>query len=179
MTKGQLQSFGLFQFMILAFVAVVLFGGLIYAMGLINDVFDDVGINNEANSGMPGYVNMTQAADVTFGQANQGVQSLRLVAFSLIFATIISFIFTSAMIKVHPVFFFAHILLTMLAVFLSVPISNAYENIMMSNIYEGNLTTFTGANYVILNLPIFVTALGLIGGIFMFVGLIRPQGGLG
>lgn len=179
MTKGQVYSFGLFQIMIVSFMVVVFFGGLIYVMGLINGVFQQAGVQNEVNAGQPGYVNMSQAANATFGKVNEGIQSLRLVALSLVFTMILSYVLMSAMVRAHPSFFFVHVLITMLAVFLAVPISNSYESLMNSSIYDGNLASFTGVNYLILNLPTIITLLGFLGGIFMFVGMIRPQGGLG
>lgn len=171
--KAQMQTFNIFTFMIVGFMAVLLFAGLIYVMGLINDVFHTVGLQNEANAGKPGYTNMTLAADNTFGKVNSSIKGLRLVAFSLIFSLIVGNILVNALVKVHPAFFFVYVLIVMLAVFLAVPISNAYENILNSGIYNNELFNFTGSNWILLHLPPIVTVLGLLGGVFMFINIVR------
>lgn len=73
------QMLNIYTFMIVAFLAVVLFAGLIYVMGLINGVMHNAGLTNEVNAGQPGYTNMTLASDLTFGKVNQSVQALRLL----------------------------------------------------------------------------------------------------
>src|SRR3990167_7667738 len=85
-------AFNIFTIGIVAFLAVVFFGGLIYVTGLLNDVFEDVGISNEVNSGKAGYTNLTQASRATFGQLNSSIQALRLVAITLIFSEILFFV---------------------------------------------------------------------------------------
>lgn len=172
-TSGQFTAFNIFSFMIIIFIAVIIFAGIIWVTGMLNGVFHQVGQANEVNAGQVGYVNMTKASDDTFGQLNSGVGALRLVAIVLIFGYIVSIIVTNALVKVHPLFFFAYVLITLLAVILSAPISNAYENILMSNVFDGTLASFTGANWMMLKLPIVVTVLGLLGGVFMFINIIR------
>src|SRR3990167_3806676 len=123
---GFMQQFSIFTFIVIAFMAILFFGGLIYVMGLINNVFEDVGINNEQNSGNQIYVNMTQASKDTFGKVNDATQGLRLVAFSLLFSLILGNIFVNFSVKRHPAYFFIYILIIILAILFAVPISNAY-----------------------------------------------------
>lgn len=169
--KAQFTTFNIFTFMIVAFIAVVFFAGLIYAQGMIYNVLHNVGIQNEVSGGLA--VNMTQAADITFGTVNQSIQALRMVAIVLIICMAISIIITNALVKVHPLFFFVHVLISMLAIIFSVPISNAYFNLMNSGIYDGLLNSFTASNWVLLNLPVVVTVVSILGGIFLFINIIR------
>lgn len=182
-TKGQFTNFSVFNiftFAIIIFVAVLFFGGLIYVTGLLNTVFQQAGISNDANSGQAGYVNLTQAADRTIGQMNNSIQDLRLVALALIFAMIVGVFISNSLIKIHPAFFFVYVLIVILAVMFSAPISNAYETTLNSGVYDGLLTTFTGANWVLLNLPLVTALVGVLGGIFLFINVIRVgnEGGL-
>lgn len=169
----EIGAFGIFRFIIVAFIAVVLFAGLIYVTGLMNNVFIQVGQQNQLNPGQPGYVNLTDAAEKTFGQVNNSIQALRLVAITLIFSEILLFIIIGSFKRVHPAMFFVYVLIVFLGVLFSVPISNAYESLLKSNIYEGLLSSFTGSNWILLNLPLVVFIVGLFGGIFMFINIVK------
>ena len=171
--KGQFEIFMLFKFMIVAFLAVVLFAGLIWVSGLLNNTFHQVGITNEANAGQPGYVNMTKASDDTFGQMNSSIQALRLVAICMIFAEILGTVVVASFGRKHPALFIAYIFIVVLAVIFSATISNAYETLLQAGIYDGTLSSFTGANWILLNLPAVVSVLGVISATFLFVNIIR------
>jgi len=180
--KGQLTqtgeggAFSIFTFMITAFLIVVFFAGLIYAMGLINSVMHNAGLANEVNAGKESYTNMTLASDQIFGQVYQSIQALRMVAIVYILALAVAIMVTNAMVKIHPLFFFAYILLGVLAVVFSVPISNSYETLLGSGIYNGELVNFTASNWFLLNLPTMVLIISVLGGIFMFINLVRGGG---
>lgn len=169
-------QFNIFTFMIVAFLAVVFFGGLIYAMGLINNVMNQVGIANEVNAGKDMYVNMSQASITVFGSLNQSIQALRLVALMYILGIGVCIMLTNALQKKHPIFFFIYIMISLLAVIFAPAISNAYITLLNSGIYEGGLNQFTGANVLILNLPIVVLVISVLGGVFLFINLIRTGG---
>lgn len=176
-TDAQFVTFNIYTFIITAFLVAVFFAGLIYVMGLVTGVFHTVGIVNEVNAGHPGYVNMTLAADQTFGVVNNSIQALRMVALVYILGLGITIIITNALLKIHPLFFFAYLLIVILGVIFSAPIANAYLTLLNSNIFAGTLGTFTAVNYIILNLPVFTLAIGAIGAIFLFINLIRSGEG--
>jgi hypothetical protein len=169
-------TFGVFNWMIVAFLTVVFFAGLIYAMGLINGVMHDVGVQNDKQNGSATWVNLTQASNETFGVLNQSIQALRMVAIVYILGLAVLVIVGNAMIKVHPIYFFAYILICLLAVIFSVPISNAYQTLYTSSIYNGLLTTFSASNWILLNLPVITLFISVFGGIFMFISIIRTGG---
>lgn len=194
--KGQLSqlgTFNIFQFMILSFLCVVLFGGLIWISGTLNTTMNQVGVMNDKNprtnftfpclnnqseicSGST-YVNMTQASDATFGQMNQSIQSLRMVAIVYILSLAVCIIITNFLQKMHPLWFFAYMLIAMLAIIFAPTISNAYESLLNSGIYDGTLSSFTASNFILLNLPMIVMFISVIGGIGLFVNLLRQDGG--
>jgi hypothetical protein len=178
--RGQLNlsQFNIFTIMIGIFVAVILFGTLIYVSGVMNTAFLNIGLANEVNSGRPGYVNMTQASQDTFGQLNNSIQALRLVAITMIFGEFIIFIAFLGFSRKHPILFIVWIFIVFLAVMLAAPISNSYEEILQSNALDGIFSTFTGANWVLLNLPLFNLLVGILGGIFMFINIVRDGGQL-
>ena len=177
--KAQAGGFNIFYFMIISFLAVVFFGGLIYTMGLINDVFHEAGVSNEVNAGQVGYVNMTKASDDIFGQMNTSIQALKLVALMYILGFAACIIITNTLMKINPMWFFAYVLIALLAVIFAPTISNAYEGLLNSGIYAGGLGAFTGSNFILLNLPTIVLVVSILGGIFLFINILRTQGDQG
>jgi len=179
-TSGQFQTFSLFTFIIVAFMAVILFAGLIYVMGLLNTTFENVGINNEINANQSMYVNLTQASQNTFGKVNESTQGLRLVALTLIFSLIMVNVLINFSIKQHPAYFFIYILIVILAILFAVPISNAFYDIEQTNIFNGTLNSFTGSEFILLNLPEVVLVMGILGAIIMFINIVKSpnEGGL-
>lgn len=194
-------SFNWFNIIVVAFVAILVFAGLIYAMGLINSAMHGVGVSNDAQVGNsacfaisnpttcqssgcawnsvscvpPGYVNLTTASETTFGEANASIQNLRIVAVTLIFSLILATVLINFAIKVHPTWFFVYIMIIVLAIIMAAPISNAYQNLLTSNIFGGILPSFTGANWLMINLPMIVAIGGILGGIFLFINIIRSS----
>lgn len=167
--KGQV--FNIFVFIIVSFITVLFCAGLIYVSGLMNTVFTNVGAQNEVNAGQAGYSNMTYAAENTFGKMDSSIQALRLVALSIVFSMIIGIFISNAFMNVHPAFFILYVFIVMLAVFFSAPVSNAYQSLLTSDIFGGNLVTFTPINWIMINLPIVVSGIGLLGAVLLFVNL--------
>ncbi len=171
--KGELTSFNIFTFIITAFLAVVLFAGLIYTMGLLNDVFTEVGVINEKNAGSDLYVNMTLASQQIWGQAYESIQALRIVAITYILSLAIGIIIVGSLERKHPFLFFVWLLVSLLGIIFSPLVSNAYEELLNSGIFGGELLNFTASNAILLNLPTVVMVITVIGGIFLFINLIR------
>ena len=178
--KAQLSSFSPIMWMITAFLAVVLFAGMIYTMGILNDVFTQVGLDNEKNSGQPGYVNISQATEDIWGQADESIQALKLVAITYILALGASIIIIGFLQRKHPFLFFIYMLIVLLGVIFAPTISNAYEELLGSGIFpsdtpglDSGLEEFTAANHILLNLPIYVLIIGFSGAIGLFIQLVR------
>jgi hypothetical protein len=91
----------------------------------------------------------------------------------MIFALIIGTVITNSMMRIHPALFFVYILIVILAVMFAAPISNAYLNILNSNVYDGILSSFTGSNWILLHLPFVIAVTGIIGAIFLFINIVR------
>jgi len=169
-------TFNIFTFIIFSFLVVVFFGGLIWAMGLINDTLHDVGVANEVNAGKVGYTNMTLAAEQIFGQQAEAIKALRMVSIVYILGLATCIIITNAFVRKSPIWFFAYILISILAVIFAPPISNAYETLLASGIYDGGLTAFGASNFILLNLPAIVLVISILGGLLLFVNLVRGGG---
>ena len=187
--KGEMSSFSIFTFMITAFLVVIFFAGLIWVMGQLNGVFTQVGIMNDQNPheniSFPCidnqsetcygsfYVNMTEASDAIWGTAYESIQSLRMVSIVYILALGVAIIIVGFLERKHPFLFFVYILLTLLAIIFAPTISNAYENLLTSNIFDGELLNFGASNFILLNLPTIVLVIGSLGALGLFINLIR------
>jgi len=171
--KGELSMFSLFTWMITAFLAVVMFAGMIWVMGTLNDVFTEVGLENEKNAGQPGYTNMSLATEQIWGTTYESIQALRMVATVYILALAASIIIVGFLERKHPFLFFVYMLVVLLGLIFSPTISNAYEELLVAGLFEGELETFVASNFILLNLPVFVLVIGGLGGIGLFINLVR------
>jgi hypothetical protein len=179
--KAQLSGvldFDIFTFIVFCLIVVVFFAGWIYANGLLNNAMHNAGLNNEVNAGQPGYTNMTLAADLTFGKMYQSMQALHMVALVYILSLAVVIIITNALIKRNPIWFFAYILISLCAILFAPQVSNAYGNLLASGLFAGELNNFTASNFILLHLPIIVLIISVLGGLFMFVNLIKGEGSL-
>ena len=109
--------------------------------------------------------NASVVIDNTFGTGIQSYNALRWLSVLIIFGMIISIFIGSYLVTTKPVFFIPYIFVLIIAVVVSVPIANSYETLMGDATLSGTFSQFTGLNFIILNLPIFVTIIGFVGAI--------------
>jgi len=169
--KGEL--FDIFIVLILIFVVFIFFAGFLYGYNLLTN-----GILNTVQTSSS--INITQPAQQTFGQVNQGLASLRWLSLVIVVSMIISIMVSNFLVKAHPVFFIVYLLIVVVGIVLSVYLSNAYESILTSsNALTETLQSFTAMNFIMLHLPIWATIIGIMGAIFLFIGVTvdREQGG--
>jgi hypothetical protein len=178
--SGFMEAFSPITLVISIFVTILVCAGLIYAMGLLSTTMHGIGVTNDmtTSSTTAGYVNLTRASDITFGTVNDSIQNLRMVALAIIFAELLSVIIVNFAVRgINPAFFFVHVLIVVLAIIFSAPVSNAYQSLLQDpNIFGGNLQTFTGANWVMINLPLVIAVVGILGGMFLFINILRGGG---
>lgn len=154
----------LFIFMIVAIVIVFICGIFIYLGG---QTLTKV---HETMDGMTfGDANTTQVVDATFGKVNQAYQSLYWISVMLIVGMIISIFIGSYLVTTKPIFFIPYIFIVIIAVIVAVGLSNAYETVIADPTLASTFAGFVGANYIMLQLPIWIAVIGITGGIIMFV----------
>jgi len=174
--KAQMPSMNIFSWMVLSFLAIVIFAGMIWIMGSLNTVFTQVGLDIE-NSPAGNLINVTEANQATFGQQAQAIKALRMVGTVYILALGAIIIITGFLERKYPFLFFAYILIVLLAVILAPTISNAYETLLNTGIFGGELANFTASNFILLHLPVMVLIIGSLGGIGLFINLVRGNEG--
>ena len=164
--KGQVN---VLEWIVIAFVTVLFIGIFIYAFGLFTDSFTNLGTSSTG-------VNMSEAGANTFGQMNNALSSgAATIGFVLLFATALSILINNFFIKEHPIAFIIHFFVALIAVVLSVPVSNAYASLLTGEPFSSNLITMKAASSVMLHLPTWVTVIGLTGAIILFVRAIRVR----
>ena len=155
---------------IISFVTLLILGSWLFAHNLLTTELLEM-----AEKSSTPMVNLTPAVEASFGQANSAMPMLRIIAFVIIFMLGFSIFISNYLVKANPIFFVVHFLMTILAVIFSVLVSNAYEELMTNNILGETLTSFFGGSFIMLNLPQIVAVIGLISGLFLFIGFTRDR----
>jgi hypothetical protein len=153
----------LFLFMILSIVVVFICAIFIYlggtSLNMVHQTMDNMTF---------GDANTSQVIDQTFGKVNQAYQSLYWISIFLIVGMILSIFIGSYMVTTKPVFFIPYIFVVIIAIVVSVGLSNAYEMVANDPTLASTFAGFVGANFIMSKLPIWITIIGFVGGIIMF-----------
>jgi len=164
----------LFIFMIFALVIIFISVLMIYIGGETQDQLQDTLGNMDGLHDTDGN-NASQVIDNTMGSTNASFQSLHWITVFLIVGMIISIFIGSYLVTTKPIFFVPYLFITIIAIVVSVPISNTYETLMENATLSSTFAGFTGANWIMLNLPIWITIVGIAGGIIMFSRMGRKE----
>lgn len=165
--RGQFTD--IFLFMIVA-VIILFVSGLFIYMGIQTQ--------NQLHTSMAGMTlgntgnaedNYTIVVDATFGDVNVAYHSLYWISIFLMVGMIISIFLGSYLVTTRPIFFVPYIFIIIIAIFVSVGISNAYQRVVANPELASTFAGFIGANFIMYNLPIWVVVIGFVGGIIMFV----------
>lgn len=119
--------------------------------------------------------NASVVIDNTIGAFNVSIQALQWISVFLIFGMILSIFIGSFLVTTKPIFFIPYIFIVIIATIVAVPLANTYEIIMTDEILSGTFTGFVGANFIMLNLPVFIIIIGITGGIIMFTRLGKAE----
>jgi phosphoglycerol transferase MdoB-like AlkP superfamily enzyme len=154
----------IFLFMILAIIILFICGIFIYIGGQATDQL------YETMEGMTfGNENTTQVIDETFGAVEKSYHALYWIAIMLIVGMIISIFIGSYLVTTKPIFFIPYAFIIIIAVIVATGLSNAYETVIADPTLASTFDGFIGANFIMLQLPIWVAVIGIVGGIIMFV----------
>ena len=95
-----------------------------------------------------------------------GTGSLDYASVGVLFGLVIAVIMSALLTRLHPAFYFLFFLMLVIAIIVSVPISNAYDDVI------GKLAVgadFTITSFIMSNLPLFVTVVGVAALVVSFV----------
>lgn len=120
--------------------------------------------------------NATTIINNTFGNVTNSYQALKWITAVLIVGYIISMLIMSFLITSHPVFFIPYLILNIIAIVCSVPMSNAYEVVYATPSLASSFSGFFGANFIFLHLPIWITIISFITTALLVINIKRQQG---
>jgi len=154
----------LFIFIIFSLVIVFISGIFIFLGGRITSE-----LHEKLDGQMYGDRNATEVVNNSIGTLNNSYQALYWISIFLMVGMVISIFIGSYLVTTKPVFFIPYIFITIIAIIVSVGISNAYEQIISTPLLADTFAGFVGANFILLNFPIWITVIGIAGGVIMFV----------
>lgn len=154
----------LFIFMIVAMIIVFISGVFIYFGGIVTTE-----VHSKLDDKIFGVANTSQVIDQTIGKVNQAYQGLYWISVFLIVGMVLSIFIGSYLVTTRPIFFIPYIFIVIIAVIVSAGLSNAYEQVIQDPTLADTFAGFVGANYILLQLPIWISVIGVVGGIIMFV----------
>jgi len=154
----------LFLFMIFAVIIVFICGVFIFLGGKAQtEIQDKLG-----GLDVGGGENATAIIENTMGAVNQSYHALYWISVMLIVGMIISIFIGSYLVTTKPIFFIPYLFIVIIAVIVSVGISNAYEMVISEPLLASTFAGFVGANFIMLKLPLWISVIGIVGGIIMF-----------
>lgn len=155
---------GLFLFMIVALILVITTGIFVYVGQTTSDA-----LHTQLDPLSTADLNYTQIISETIDEIPASYEVLKWGSIVLIVGMILSIFISSYLVTTKPIFFVPYIIFVFIAVILAVVMANAYDVILTSdNDLAITLQSFTGANFMLLYLPMIVGSVGIIGGIIMF-----------
>jgi len=153
----------IFIFMIISFIIIMVSGIYIYigttTKTQLHATLDDIPIGDANNS---------LIIEETFGDVTSAYSSLVWISIFLIVGMIIAMFIGSFLVTTRPIFFVAYVFLMIIAVIISVPLSNSYELLITTPILSSTYAEFTASNFFMLHLPIWVTIIGFLTSIILF-----------
>jgi F0F1-type ATP synthase assembly protein I len=155
----------IFLFLVISVIVVFISVIFIYIGG---QAYSEIKEKSFELEGIAGDKNVTEIVDNSIGKVNQAYQSLYWISVMLIVGMIVSIFISSYLVTTKPVFFIPYIFLTIIAVIVSVGISNAYELVMQDPTLASTFVGFIGANFIMLHLPLWIVVIGIGGAVIMF-----------
>lgn len=153
---------------IIAFITLVVFAGLYY---LHIQVYEGL-----SGAGSIGATNISNITETVFAPATDGMlQGLNILGFIIIVGGAFSILVHNFLIRIHPVFFIAYLIMTILTIIVSAYISNQYMALLSNDVIGSTLQQMTMGTFVMQYLPYWAAVIGIVGSIFLFIGIIRDR----
>jgi hypothetical protein len=120
-----------------------------------------------ADSDIPAMTNITQT---TFGNVNDAVQNMRWFTYAMFIFMFVGFLMSAVFVRAHPVMIIVWIGFVLTLILVSIYMASSYNSIRNGSDYlASSYQSWTTNDYILQYLPIIVTVMGFVGGIFLFV----------
>lgn len=162
----------IFIFIIFSFVILLISGIFIYLGARVNTE-----VHKNLDGMTAGDKNVSKIIDDSLGKVSNAYSNLYWISVFLMVGMVLGIFVGSYMVTTKPIFFVPYVFILIIAVIVSVVISNAYETIIQTPDLASTFAGFIGANFIMSKLPIWVTVIGFVGAIIMFSRMGSQQGG--
>jgi len=105
---------------------------------------------------------------LAFSRGVDTFNNMDYLLFGVFAGLVIAMLVTAFLVNVHPIFFPLFIFIMLIAVLISVPLSNVWITISTNPVFSNNITYFSLTNHLMCNLPYYVTVFGFIGIIVLY-----------
>jgi hypothetical protein len=157
----------IFTFLIILFFLAVAFLVVGFANNEIKNVIDE-----ELSSTTTGNRSSEQLDNIN----TNSIQTGFVVIFGFV---IIGMMISSFMVRIHPIFIFMYIIFLATAIFLAVPIANAYQLISEADVLEATAANQSMIVWVMEHLVLITLGVGALSMIVVFAKLAKSDGGVG
>jgi hypothetical protein len=156
---------------IFSFILVVVCVLMVFAQNQTFDKLKEVAPSMQSIFTNESEHNVSQIINDTVGQTSVAYSTLPWITVMLIFGFFMSVLISAFLVKTHPVFFVAYIFISIIAIIISVYISNAYQTLMTTGMLQSTWMSFVGANFIFVYFPIWVTVIAFIAGLLMYANI--------
>ncbi len=163
----------LFVFMIVAFMLSIICVIMYYVSSVTHEKLLEEAEDIQNVLGDHG--NATQIIEDSMGKVKDSYESLKWISGLIIIGMALSILITSFMIRTEPVFFIAYAFVWIIAIIVSVPLSNVYETVYENPTLSASFEGFYAQTWIFLNLPTWIIVIGGIAGLLMIVNLVRAS----
>jgi len=163
---------GIILFIVLAFVAVFFLGIWGYTHGVMTDALVSIPPNSQTGS-----VNISKAADDTFGEMNRAlISGIKVLSIALIIGMVFFLLIANFFLRdTPPALLIVDVLVLIFAIILAVYISNRYEAFLTGEPFSSTLLKMKAGTSIILNLPRWTAVVGILTIIFSYLGFTRRR----
>jgi len=155
----------LFLFMIISIVLIFTTGVMIYLANTTFEKLEDT-IGEKEFGAIP---NSSVVIQDNFGAVVTSFDALYWIATLLMVGMVMSIFIGSYLVTTKPVFFIPYAIITIVAIIVAVGISQSYDMVLENEILASTFAGFTGANYIMMYLPVWIAIIGIAGAVIMFV----------
>lgn len=172
--KGSI--FDVMMWVILSIIIVIFFAVLYFTIG--KQLLPAMQTAFSHLSAINGY-NVSNSTTTIINNGIQGISQFKWIAYAILVVMALNIFIGYFLVKVHPAFFILYFFIAIVCFLAAVPIANSYSTLYNSGgaFAQTLKTDFSGASFIILQLPVWAIVISLIGIILLLAGIPRGGGG--
>lgn len=158
-------------FIFILVLVVMMVGYFIYALVAPVGLFVLNDANNIIQQTLPSEDNISTYSNLTFGAANSALQTnMEWISYGVLFMMLIAFCFCAFFVRTYPFFIIIWIAFIVVLVFCAIILSYTYNDIKSGDGYLSQAyLSWEGSDFLLSYLPMIIAALGLAGGLILYI----------